>query len=173
METHGRGASHVIVASSCSSEPVWGIRDEFGANFPRENTQPFQCTGYVGPCQAVVAMPSLHLHFDQVFGMESIQVHACRRWSYLSHDRKFCAGSGETVHQAKQHAGSRRFTNGSRNSGDSRIRRVARIHTFTLDEVSLMGKRHSERYAGNTRFRENEPPPGDRRYRGDRLGAGC
>jgi hypothetical protein len=135
MQAHGHRASHVIVASSCSAEPIWGIRDEFAANIPRENTQPFQCAGYVSPCQAVVAMPALHLHFDQVFGMESIQVHARRRWSYLSHDRKFSAGSGEAVHQAKQHAGSRRFTNGSRNSGNSRIREVTCIHAFTLDEV--------------------------------------
>ena len=135
MQAHGHGASHVIVASSRSAEPVWGIRDEFAANIPRENTQPFQCAGYVSPCQAVVAMPALHLHFDQVFGMESIQVHARRRWSYLSHDRKFSAGSGEAVHQAKQHAGSCRFTDGSRNSGNCRIRGVMCIHAFTLDEV--------------------------------------
>ena len=135
MQAHGHGASHVIVASSCGAEPIGGIRDELGANLPRENTQSFQCAGYVGPCQAVVAMPALHLHFDQVFCIESIQVHARRRWSYLSHDRKFSAGSGEAVHQAKQHAGSCRFTDGGRNSGNSRIRKVARIHAFTLDEV--------------------------------------
>jgi hypothetical protein len=159
MEAHGHSASHVIVASSCCVEPIWGVRHEFCANFSRENTQPFQCAGHVGSCQAVVTMPSLNLHFDQVFRMESIQVHACRRWSYLSHDRKFSAGSGQAVHQAKQHPGSCRFTDGSRNSGDSGVRWVARIHTFTLDEVSLMGKRHSERYAGNTRYyREDEPP---------------
>ena len=135
MQAHGHGTSHVIVASSCSAELIWGIWDEFGANRPRENTQPFQCAGYVSPCQAVAAMPALHLHFDEVFGLESIQVYARRRWSYPGHDREFSAGSGKAVHQAKQHAGSCRFTDGSRNSGNSRIRRVVRIHAFTLDEV--------------------------------------
>jgi hypothetical protein len=49
------------------------------------------------------------------------------------------------IHQEVEHAGSRRLSDGCRNSRDGRLRMDFDIHTFIIDESFMSINRHTAR----------------------------
>jgi hypothetical protein len=87
-------------------------------------------------------MLPLNGHFDQTRRFQSIQVYAGGGWTHLGHYCKLRAGTGAAIHQAVEHAGSRRLTDGGRDSGNGGVR-ILNNHTLIIDEVYPQNNWHT------------------------------
>jgi hypothetical protein len=85
----------------------------------------------------------LNMHFDQTLRLQAIQVCARGGRADLRQHGKLSAGSCIAVHQAVQHARSRRFPDGRGDSGDGGIGVALYIHTLMVNEVFLFHNRHA------------------------------
>jgi hypothetical protein len=138
-------AGHVIVASPRAAQLIWRCRHKVVAGSSGQNVQPLQHNRDVRSVKTVVAVLSLNQQFDEMVGLQSIQVHARSGRTNVRHHRQFGTGSRATIHQAVEHSRPRGFADGRGNSGNRKIGMALYIHTLMVNEVLMSRKWHIAR----------------------------
>src|ERR1700722_12619117 len=93
--------------------------------------------------EAVVAVFSLHQHFNQALRLQPVQMDARSRWTDFRYDRQLRTGARMAVHQAIEHARACRFANCGCNSGGGSVAIISNIHCLIVSEVFMQGNRHT------------------------------
>lgn len=134
MERDADRAGQVVIARARRTKPGRRAWNEWGFRGFAEHAELFQRIRDGEILEAVIAMLSLCHHRNQAGVGKAPQVLAGRGLTDVRNDRQFSARARAPVHETEQHLGSRRLSDGRRDSGHMQVERGFHIHVSTLDE---------------------------------------